>query len=50
LEDKYGKTVTKLCLVRLHPDATDETYELLEVPFLLKEINDLFTEKFQRMK
>jgi hypothetical protein len=45
LEDKYGKTVTKLCLVRLHPDAIDATYELLEVPFLLKEINDLFTEK-----
>jgi len=42
LEDKYGKTVTKLCLVRLHPDATEATYELLEVPFLLKEVDDIF--------
>jgi hypothetical protein len=42
LEDKYGKTVTKLCLVRIHPDNPDATYELLEVPFLEKEINVLF--------
>ena len=45
LERKYGKTVTKLCLVRLHPDAQEETYELLEVPFLTKEIVDLFEER-----
>jgi hypothetical protein len=43
IEDKYGKTVTKMCLVRIHPDA--EEYELLEVPFLNKEINDLFGER-----
>lgn len=43
IEDKYGKTVTKMCLVRIHPDA--EEYELLEVPFLTKEINDLFGER-----
>ena len=45
LERKYGKTVTKLCLVRLHPDAQEQTYELLEVPFLTKEISDLFEER-----
>ena len=45
LEDKYGKTVTKLCLVRIHPDAIEGTYELLEVPFLTKEITDLFNER-----
>ena len=45
LERKYGKTVTKLCLVRLHPDAKEQTYELLEVPFLTKEISDLFEER-----
>ena len=45
LEDKYGKTVTKLCLVRIHPDAVEGTYELLEVPFLTKEIEDLFSER-----
>jgi len=40
LEDKYGKRVTKLCLVRIHPDSS--CYELLDVPFLDKEISDLF--------
>lgn len=43
LESKYGKNVTKLCLVRIHPDST--TYELLEVPFLTKEVTDLFRER-----
>jgi ATP-dependent exoDNAse (exonuclease V) beta subunit len=42
LEEKYGKTVTKLCLVRLHPDIEENTYELLEVPFLIKEMTELF--------
>jgi hypothetical protein len=45
LESKYGKIVTKLCLVRIHPDAIDGTYELLEVPFLTKEVTDLFNER-----
>jgi len=43
LEDKYDKRVTKLCLVRIHPDSSN--YELLEVPFLDKEISDLFAER-----
>lgn len=50
LEEKYGKKVTKLCLVRLHPDAVDATYELLEVPFLDKELDDLFTERLNKLK
>ena len=45
LEDKYGKKVVKLCLVRLHPDNEDETYELLNVPLLDKEMELLFEEK-----
>lgn len=45
LERKYGKTVTKLCLVRLHPDNPEETYELLDVPILTKEMTDLFEER-----
>jgi hypothetical protein len=45
LERKYGKTVTKLCLVRLHPDNQDKTYELLDVPILTKEIMELFEER-----
>jgi ATP-dependent exoDNAse (exonuclease V) beta subunit len=43
LEEKYGKRVTKLCLVRIHPDSSQ--YELLEVPFLDKEVGDLFAER-----
>jgi hypothetical protein len=34
----------------LHPDATNATYELLEVPLLDKELDDLFTEKINKMK
>jgi ATP-dependent exoDNAse (exonuclease V) beta subunit len=45
LERKYDKKVTKLCLVRLHPDIKEETYELIEVPILTKEITDLFEER-----
>jgi ATP-dependent exoDNAse (exonuclease V) beta subunit len=45
LEDKYGKKVVKLCLVRLHPDNEDDTYELLNVPLLDKEMELLFEEK-----
>jgi hypothetical protein len=43
LEAKYGKTIKDLYLVRLHPDA--ETYELLQVPILEKEMNDLLEER-----
>jgi hypothetical protein len=49
LERKYGKIVTKLCLVRLHPDNEDKTYELLEVPFLTKEIAELFEERLGKL-
>ena len=45
LERKYGKIVKNLCLVRLHPDTTEKTYELLDVPILTKEITDLFEER-----
>jgi ATP-dependent exoDNAse (exonuclease V) beta subunit len=45
LERKYNKIVTKLCLVRIHPDAEEQTYELIEVPILTTEIADLFQER-----
>jgi ATP-dependent exoDNAse (exonuclease V) beta subunit len=50
LERKYGKVVTKLCLVRLHPNAEQESYELLEVPILTKEIHELFEEREKEVK
>ena len=45
IEKNYGKQVTKLCLVRLHPDIKEQTYELLEVPILTKEMNNLFEQR-----
>ena len=45
LERKYNKNVTKLCLVRLHPDTYEKTYELLDVPILDKEMSDLIAER-----
>ncbi len=42
LQKKYGKKVSHLCLVRLHPDNEEKTYELLEVPLMDKEIDELF--------
>jgi hypothetical protein len=45
LEEKYDKKVTKLCLVRLHPNAEEKTYELLDVPILDKEMTSLFEER-----
>jgi ATP-dependent exoDNAse (exonuclease V) beta subunit len=49
LEEKYGKTVSQLYLVRLHPENNDETYDLIEVPFLTKEINELFQERKEKL-
>jgi hypothetical protein len=42
LESKYGKKVTKLCLVRLHPDSEEKTYELITLPDLSNDIATLF--------
>jgi ATP-dependent exoDNAse (exonuclease V) beta subunit len=42
LEHKYGKKVTGLYLVIIHPDNPTKTYERLEVPFMDKEMTDLF--------
>jgi hypothetical protein len=42
LEEKYGKTIDALYLVCLHPENINKTYELLKVPFLDKEIKDMF--------
>ena len=49
IERKYGKIVSKLCLVRIHPDAEEQTYELIDVPMLKKEINDLFEERIREV-
>jgi hypothetical protein len=48
LERNYGKRVSDMYLVRLHPDST--TYQLLKVPVLENEMNDLFELKKNTLK
>lgn len=45
LERKYGKQIKELYLVKLHPDDPDNSYELIEVPILSEEINNLFQQR-----
>jgi hypothetical protein len=49
LQDKYDKIVTKLCLVILHPDHHENNYEIVEVPFMDTEIEDLFQLRKQQI-
>jgi len=42
IEAKYQKKVTALYLVRLHPNNTSESFELIKVPNLQEEIAELF--------
>ena len=42
LERKYGKKISGLYLVCLHPNNMNKSYDRIEVPFLDKEIDDLF--------
>lgn len=49
LERKYGKIVSKLCLVQLHPDNQNNCYELHEVPMITREIQDLFEERYKEV-
>ena len=45
LEDKYDKTIRDLFLVRLHPEAEENNYELISLPDLSREIKELFSER-----
>ena len=48
LEVKYGKKVTALYLVCLHPSSGYKTYDRISVPILEKEIDDLFDVRKKR--
>jgi len=50
LETKYDVKISSLYLVRLHPDNEEQTYELLEVPDLSKEMKALFEERKMQIK
>jgi ATP-dependent exoDNAse (exonuclease V) beta subunit len=43
LEEKYGKKITDLYLICVHPDNPYKNYDRIKVPILEKEMNDLFT-------
>lgn len=45
LERNYGKTVSSLRLVRLHPDAENDSYEVLAVPIMEAEMNALVEQR-----
>lgn len=49
IEEKYGMQVVGLCLVCLHPDNSNGNYKLIEVPFIEKEIRDLFEYRKQML-
>lgn len=50
LEKKYGKKVTDLYLVCLHPDNAYKTYERIKVPVLEEEMQDLMNERISELK
>ena len=49
LETKYDKKIKGLFLVRLHPDAEEKNYELIELPDLSNEVHDLFQERIKNL-
>ena len=49
LEAKYDKIVKDLYLVRLHPDAEEKNYELIQLPILRVEIDDLLQERIKNL-
>jgi ATP-dependent exoDNAse (exonuclease V) beta subunit len=49
LEHKYGKKVTDLYLVCIHPDNIYKTYDRIKVPFLEKEMKDLVKERMEEV-
>jgi hypothetical protein len=49
IEQKYNKIVKDLFLVKLHPDSEEKNYELIKLPDLSNEINDLFLERKEQI-
>jgi hypothetical protein len=50
LEDKYGKKVTSMFLICLHPNNHNNSYQRIEIPFLYKEIDDLFQQRREQVE
>jgi ATP-dependent exoDNAse (exonuclease V) beta subunit len=49
LESKYDKKVSELYLVRLHPDAEEKNYDLIKLPILNWEMNELMEERLKNI-
>jgi len=49
LEKNYGKKVSKMCLICLHPNNENKSYIRYEVPDLSKEIKDLFNVRIMQL-
>lgn len=49
LEIKYGKTVSGMYLVCLHPDNVSNSYELLEVPVISSDISALMSYRLDQL-
>jgi len=47
LQDKYDMKIARLALVVLHPDNHNKTYEVVDVPILDKEMDDLWKHRLQ---
>ena len=50
LEHKYGKKVTGLYLVCLHPDNVYKNYQRIEVKVMEKEMIDLYNLRLEQVK
>ena len=49
LERKYGKRVTKLCLVCLHPNNKNKSFQIIPVPDIQEDIKKLFDLRMKTM-
>lgn len=49
LQDKYDMKITKLALVVLHPDNMPRTYEVVDVPMMDKEMEDLWKHRMEEL-
>lgn len=50
LEKNYNENVKDLYLVRLHPNNTNQSFELIKIPILIDEIKDLFEYRKSNLK
>lgn len=49
LETKYDKIIKDIYLVRLHPEAEEKNYELIQLPILTTEIRDMLEERKNKL-